>query len=204
MSDCIKILEEVKISCSDLELLHNQQFFKYKKNLKYFKLPLIILSSFNSVISVGLSEYVSNQSTISSITCGISLVCSIISSIELYLKIELSMARELESAKTYNILYLQIDKYLKLDDDNRAIDEKAFLIDCYAEYIKLYSQSKLLKNNIQMVKNQRFAPSVKNNIQMVENDLSSKKDEIELTSKKDEIVSHNLQSDTQVLSVDIV
>jgi hypothetical protein len=143
--DCITILHKVEQKCFINEDIHKEQYFKYKSKLIYFKVPVIILSSINSVISVGLQEYVSNQETISTITCGLALCCSILTSIELYLKIELSLTRELESSKSYNALGLRIQKFLLLDQHHRQSYPNDFLTDVYAEYLKLHQASKLLR-----------------------------------------------------------
>ena len=58
--------------------------------LKYFKIPVIILSSINSVIAIGLSTFII-QTLVSVITCIISLISAMLGSIELYLGIQKTM-----------------------------------------------------------------------------------------------------------------
>ena len=52
--------------------LHKKRFLFYKGQLKFYRIPIIILSGFNSVLSVGLSKFV-NQDLVSVITCLVSL-----------------------------------------------------------------------------------------------------------------------------------
>jgi hypothetical protein len=56
------------------------------------------------------------------------------------------MSRELESAKAYNIINLRILKYLKLQQKHRVVQPNDFLIEIYSDYIKLYANSKLIRN----------------------------------------------------------
>ena len=82
---------------------HRKSFYYYKSYEKYFQLPLIVFSACNSVLAVSLSNFVS-QSTTSMVNCGISLICGIISSIELYLSIQENMKLELELSKQFYTL----------------------------------------------------------------------------------------------------
>ena len=58
--------------------------------MQYFRIPIIILSGINSIISLGIQSYL-KQSSISIITCLLSLSCSVIGSVELYLAVQKSM-----------------------------------------------------------------------------------------------------------------
>ncbi len=118
-----------------------------KEKLKYFKIPTIILSAFNSVFSVGLQPYI-EQKTISITTCLISLICGIICSIELYLSIENSMRSEYDVSKSYYLLSIEIQRFLLTDRKNRSVDSKTFLTDCYGQYCKYYETSRLLEKTV--------------------------------------------------------
>ena len=83
--DVLKTLQKNSISFSKS---HKYNYFYYKKLSDYFRLPTIVLSSFASVISVGLKSYISNQNHINLAVCILSLIVGIINSIELYLKIQ--------------------------------------------------------------------------------------------------------------------
>lgn len=145
--DLEKILNDIRRNSVTLSVAHKKSYFKMKEKLKYFKIPTIILSAFNSVFSVGLQPYI-EQKTISITTCLISLICGIICSIELYLSIENSMRSEYDVSKSYYLLSIEIQRFLLTDRNNRSVDSKTFLTDCYGQYCKYYETSRLLEKTV--------------------------------------------------------
>lgn len=144
-SDDIEImLEKIRINSVILSDKHKRNFFVLKNSLLYYRLPTIIISSVNSILAVGLSAYIGQQST--SITnCILSLIASIIVSIELYLGIQKNTEEELQVSKEYYMLSISIFKMINLERQNRSIDGKSFLDEVYSTYTKLYERSNLLK-----------------------------------------------------------
>ena len=126
---------------------HKGKYFHYKHLLNYFKLPIIILSGFNSVMSVGLQAYMEQQ-TISTINCLLALSCGIIGSVELFLGITKSMESEYMKSKEFYLLSVNIFKTLTLSRDNRPPDGKIYLEECYNEYIKLIENANILPKKI--------------------------------------------------------
>ena len=80
---------------------------------------VIILSAINSVFAVGLQPYM-EQSAISITNCFVSMICGIITSIELYLSIQSNMENELSASKDFYILGVDIYKTLNLNRENRG------------------------------------------------------------------------------------
>lgn len=145
--DIEKILNDIRQNSVILSEFHNMKYFHLKSYLKYFRIPCIILSAFNSVFAVGLSSFM-EQNLVSVINCIISLICGIIVSIELYMQIESSMREEVISCKNYYLLSVDIQKILLLERANRQVKGKVFLDKCFTEYCKLYENSGLLKKQI--------------------------------------------------------
>ena len=146
-SDIERILNDIRQNSVILSEFHNTKYFHLKSYLKYFRIPCIILSAFNSVFAVGLSSFMA-QDLVSVINCIISLICGIIVSIELYMQIESSMREEVISCKNYYLLSVDIQKVLMLERTNRQVKGKVFLDKCFTEYCKLYENSGLLKKQI--------------------------------------------------------
>ena len=140
------ILERMRKNCVLYSKLHRHEFLRYQKQLKYFKVPVIFFSAINSVISVGLTEYLS-QNYISITSCGLALLCGIITSIELYLGINNNLNNELEKSKEFYLLSVRLFKELALDIHQRA-ECKTFLEQALAEYCKLIETSNLTHNKI--------------------------------------------------------
>jgi len=96
----------------------------------------------------------------------ISLVATLINSIEMYMGIQKSMESEMSSSQGFYILSIGIYKMLTLTRENRDISGKQYLIECYNTYSELVRNSKLIKDP-NMLKNDF--------LQSVESAISEKK-----------------------------
>jgi len=141
------LLDNIRYNCAILNQLHKQQYFYYRSFSKYFRVPLLLLSGINSVAAIGLNNYIS-QKTVSLVCCLISLITGIITSIELYLGIETSIANELEASREFYLLSIDIFKTLNLKRENRSVDGNVYLESCLSKYSKLFENSNCLTKNI--------------------------------------------------------
>ena len=146
-NDIDAVLNNIRQNCMMLHEQHKKQYYALKGYLKYFRIPTIILSGFNSVISIGLSAYV-EQNLVSIITCLISLTCGIIVSVELYLSIQTNMQNDLEASKEFYLLGIDIFKTLSLQPINRMVHGKTYLDQQYGVYCKLIESSNLVHKKI--------------------------------------------------------
>jgi hypothetical protein len=146
-ADIESVLEQIRINSVLLSKEHKKRYFYLTEILKYFRLPVIIISGINSIVSIGLQPYL-EQGTISMMTCLLALICSIIGSIELYLTIQKSMENELMSSKDYYILSIDIFKTLALSKEHRPVPAKEYLDKKYSDYVKLFENSNLLSRRI--------------------------------------------------------
>jgi hypothetical protein len=146
-SDIETVLEQIRVNSVILSKEHKTKYLYLKGILRYFRVPVILISSIASVSSVGLQSYM-DQQLISAITCLLSLTCGIIGSIELFLAIQTSMENELMASKDYYILSIEIFKILTLDRENRSIGGKTFLEASYSTYVKLIENSNIIDNKI--------------------------------------------------------
>ena len=144
-TDTERILEKIRVNSVQMSNSHKAKYFTFKRLIKWFKVPTIVLSSIGSVSSVGLTNYL-DQQHISVLVCGLALFVSILNSIEMFLKINESMEQELEHSKLFYNLSINIQKTLLLDRENRTVEASVFLERSYSEYVKLMEQSNLLLN----------------------------------------------------------
>jgi hypothetical protein len=144
--DIEDILEAIRKNSVLLSKAHKKEYMNLKDSLKYYRIPVIIISSVNSIISV--SQQFIPQQIITATNSVLALFCGIVGSIELFLGINNKMEIELNSSKDYYILSCDIFKVLCLDIDNRP-DGKTFLEECYGRYIKLYESSCLLNKKLE-------------------------------------------------------
>jgi hypothetical protein len=146
--DIEQVLDAIYQNCVTLSNEHKKRYFSLKENLKYYRLPVIVISGINSVISVGLQPYV-QQDLISVVTCLLALVCSIIGSIELYLAIQKSMEMELISQRDFHLLGIDIKKTLLLTREHRPRPAKDYLDSQYNLYCKLIESSNTLAKEME-------------------------------------------------------
>lgn len=142
------VLENIRQNCVVLTNEHKAQYFHLKYILQFFRLPVIIISGINSVVSVGMTNYM-EQGAISITTCILALTCSIIGSIELYLAIQRGMENELASQQSYYLLGVDIFKNLSLSREHRPIPAKEYLDKCYNIYVKLTENSNAVIKNLE-------------------------------------------------------
>jgi hypothetical protein len=174
-SDHEELLESIRYNCAILNEQHKKQYFYFKSFSKYFRAPLLLLSGINSVASIGLSNYIL-QKNVSLICCLISLVTGIITSVELYLGIESSMANELEASREFYLLSIDIYKTLKLNRNNRSVEGGAYLESCLAKYSKLFESSNVLTKNIKdKLVNIDLDNSLKSSSDEIENELNKER-----------------------------
>jgi hypothetical protein len=140
------VLENIRINSIYLTKIHKKRYLSLKECLKFYRIPIIVFSSVNSIISV--SQQFIPQKIITGINSGLALLCGIIGSIELYLGINSQMESELIASKEYYILATGIYKTLSLKEENRPQDMKIYLEECYNNYIKLLENSYIVNNKI--------------------------------------------------------
>lgn len=117
-----------------LELVHIQQ---------YFKIPVIVISSLNSIASVSLSSLMA-QNAVSLITCFLSFIVATMGSIELYLGIARKIDVSYQSYQSFYLLSVRINSCLELERSHRnELDGKKFLSDALSEYETLFSQNNI-------------------------------------------------------------
>ena len=143
MSDIEIILDRIRENCVILSNRHKKNYINLKGMLKYYRVPAILFSAMNVFASVGLQPYM-QQGYISLITCGISLITGVITSIELFNGVQNSMELELDSSKNFYILSIDIYKLLSLSPVNRQVDLKNYLDEKYQIYCKLIENSNVI------------------------------------------------------------
>jgi hypothetical protein len=135
-----RILDKMRINCVNLSEYHMFKYRRYKRYLLFFRIPIIVLSGANVFSAVGLQSYLS-QPSISIINSIFSLVCGMITSIELFLNIQKKMESDLVSHKDYYRLSIDIYKVISLERHIRKVDGKTFLDQKFSEYEKLIKSS---------------------------------------------------------------
>ena len=148
MNDVDRILDRIRTNASLLSAYHRKRYITLKSRLKYYRIPILVISSVNSVAAVSLTGFMS-QTYVSLLNMFLSLLVGIIGSIEMFYQITRQMEVELVGSKDFYVLSIDIYKYLALDKSKRSGEEKIFLADCWTRYTKLVETSYILKKKIE-------------------------------------------------------
>lgn len=144
-SDDVELVcKNIEHNAIELSKLHKKHYLQLSHQQIFYRIPIIVLSSLNSIFSVGLQIYVA-QPVVSTTNCILSLVCGIISSVELYFQLTKRIENELISYREYYLLSTRINSCLKLEREHRmetsGID---FLRDIENKYNTLFEASNVL------------------------------------------------------------
>jgi hypothetical protein len=145
--DVEQILDNLRINAVNLADYHRKRFYHFKSFGKYFRIPIIVLSSITASASVGLQPVV-RQDVISGITCLLGFGIAVISSVEMYLGIQPAMDQEIALSRDYYSLAIDIFKCLNLSREHRSDEPKSYLDKKYSEYKALRETSSLLKRKL--------------------------------------------------------
>jgi hypothetical protein len=146
-SDIEDILQRIHDNATLMSKYHKRNYLSLKGTLVYFRIPLIILGGANSVFAVGLTAYLEQQS-VSLINCLLSLICAIITSVELFLGIQAGMEKELTSQREYYLMAVDIQSVLSLDRRHRSVNGKRYLEKILSDYNKLFSDSEVIQTTL--------------------------------------------------------
>lgn len=141
--DIERQLQNIETNCSKNADISKKDYLELTNQIKYFRIPIIFLSSINAIASVSLTSYM-NQNAVSISTCLVSFSVSLISSVELYLGLQKKIETALSSYRDYYLLSVKINNCLRLDRDHRnEHDARNFLTECLTEYEQLFGKSNI-------------------------------------------------------------
>ena len=146
--------DDVELVCRNIEhnsvelsRLHKRQYLRLVGQQVFYRIPIIVLSSINSIFSVGLSSYV-EQDIVSVINCLLSLLCGIISSVELYFQLTKRIETALITYREFYLLSTRINSCLKLERDHRHVTSGVdFLTDVMNKYNTLFEGANVMPDD---------------------------------------------------------
>jgi hypothetical protein len=147
-SDDVELVcRNIEHNAIELSHIHKRYYLSLSHQQIYYRIPIIVLSSLNSIAAVGMVAFAS-QNVVSSTNCIISLMCGIISSVELYFQLTKRIETELLTYREYYLLSTRINACLKLDREHRketsGID---FLTEVQNKYNTLFEASNVLPDD---------------------------------------------------------
>jgi len=145
--ELLTLLDNIRINCVLYANAHRERFFVLHASLKYYKIPVLVLSSFSSAIS--LSQDYIQQRTITITNTILGLVCSIIVSVELYLGIGREMSSSESVSKKFHALATEISKQITLYRVHPSTDILPYIEASYTEYSSLVTNSSIIRETVQ-------------------------------------------------------
>jgi hypothetical protein len=141
------VLEHIRVNCAILTEYHRKDFLKLNNSIKYYRIPVLLLSSVASVWSVSGTAFL-EQDIVSLINCLLGLTAGTITSIELFVKLDEKMKLAEELSHKFYIISADIFKTLSLRDENRNQNGKDYLMETFSEYLKLIEKSNILDKKV--------------------------------------------------------
>lgn len=145
--DINDILDKIRINSIILSNEHKKTYFSLASKIKWFRIPVIVLSAVGSLFGFGLTPYLT-QTVISELCSVLSLLVGLIGSLELFLGLSTKMENELIQSKELYLFAIEIQKTLLLDVNNRHCDGIIYLEDKFDMYTKFIQDSYLLECKI--------------------------------------------------------
>jgi len=177
--DADYLLENIRCNSIILSDYHKSQYFILQSRLKYFRIPIIIISAFASVLNIGLQPYL-DQSYISVLCAMLSLITGLIGSIELFLQVQKKMENELMNSRDFYLNAIDIYKVLSLEPEHRNGDGLKYLDGKFAVYCKMIENSNIINKSIQ----DQLAPIDSNMIEKILSNTSCTGDANSMISSK--------------------
>ena len=141
------ILEHIRVNCAILTEYDRKDFLKLNNSIKYYRIPVLLLSSVASVWSVSGTAFL-DQEIVSLTNCMLGLIAGTITSIELFVKLDEKMKLAEELSHKYYIISADIFKTLSLRDENRNQSGKDYLMEIFSNYLKLIEKSNILNKRV--------------------------------------------------------
>ncbi len=138
--DVEKLLEKIRVNACMLSHHHKAYYNYLKDKLKFFRIPTIIISAINTVLSISLELYTPWANII---ICCLNLAITILSSIEMFLGIQKSIENHFVLQRDFYLLSIDIFKNLELKRENRKHKGVDYLESVTQEYNRLFELSSL-------------------------------------------------------------
>jgi hypothetical protein len=136
---CARYCDESQVR----EQLHRKQFFHFSKLLRWFQLPIIILSATSASIQFLSKQFPNYESDIITGTATLSIIVSIISSVSVFLKLGENKSKNEVAEISWQAFYNTVSHQLSLKRVHRE-DPEQFLQELKQNYQRLFELSPMI------------------------------------------------------------
>jgi hypothetical protein len=141
------ILNKIRLNSIILSEYHRKDYLALNACIKYFKIPIIVISAVNSVFSVMLTKFC-NQDVVTVLNSMLSLIVGVIGSIELFLGVQQKINADMSSSRNFYNLAIDIFNILSLQRNNRHVESLIYLDQKMTQYNKYIAESNIRSDYI--------------------------------------------------------
>uniref|UniRef100_A0A2V0RIG9 VP11 n=1 Tax=viral metagenome TaxID=1070528 RepID=A0A2V0RIG9_9ZZZZ len=139
------VLERVKHSCYTFHLQYRRRYLLARTRLAYYDIPIIVLSSVNSVFIAGGNTFM-NAEAVYLITCMLALGVGIIQAVKTFLKVDENRENCLVTYKDLFRLFCELSIMLDQPRETRGVDPQKWMADKNSEYKEIMNKAIVLED----------------------------------------------------------
>jgi hypothetical protein len=141
-------LENLQKQCETLYKYTIKEHHYYDRLSGKFNVPILIISSINSLTAVGLNSFI-EQKYVSVLNAVLSAGTGVLGSIQLYLKLNEKMTKATRASIGFKRISLKISRELALAREVRTTEGPAFVQDCFSEYNQVLESSNPIEKKLE-------------------------------------------------------
>lgn len=140
------VLTRVKHSCYKTHLLYRKRYLISRDRLVYYDVPIIVLSSVNSVFIAGAKNFMPSD-VVEITTCMLALTVGIIQALRTFFKVDENRENCLVTYKDLFRLFCELSIMLDQPRETRGVDPQKWMADKNAEYKEIMNKAIVLEDN---------------------------------------------------------
>lgn len=140
------VLTRVKHSCYKTHLLYRKRYLISRDRLVYYDVPIIVLSSVNSVFIAGAKNFMPIN-VVEVTTCMLALTVGIIQALRTFFKVDENRENCLVTYKDLFRLFCELSIMLDQPRETRGVDPQKWMADKNAEYKEIMNKAIVLEDN---------------------------------------------------------
>lgn len=140
------VLTRVKHSCYKTHLLYRKRYLISRDRLVYYDVPIIVLSSVNSVFIAGAKNFMP-LNIVEVTTCMLALTVGIIQALRTFFKVDENRENCLVTYKDLFRLFCELSIMLDQPRETRGVDPQKWMADKNAEYKEIMNKALVLEDN---------------------------------------------------------
>jgi len=141
-------LENLQKQCETMYKYMLKEHHYYDRLSGKFNIPILIISSINSLTAVGLNSFVP-QEYVSVLNAVLSAGTGVLGSIQLYLKLNEKMTKATRASVGFKRISLKISRELALAREVRMTEGPAFVQDCFSEYNQILESANPIEKKLE-------------------------------------------------------